>query len=534
MSYDTLTALPIGGAQNQSVVTFTYPSGRTSEDYESKGASVSINGGEYEARQSTRLFSLIYGPSSIQLIWKGARIANGKLWTLRAPLTRETQVAAATPKPIFGSMVDLLGTSHTDMNSKWILPGQANPSSAWMSDGYFTHFQQLSGQRLYCPLSNNKGVSGNNMLDMLARLGDLLSTTARFTVFEVGSNDLTNSDPSISSFASMKANWLAIVTCLIQAGRTVIVIPITPRAGSFLTSVQLFVQMQFTNWQREWCYTHDGVIFVDYLPYWLDQTSTTSVPLAGMVKTNDNLHETSIGAYWIGRAMHEFVTPFLPQRQTNVVANADIYDATYNPTGTLLFSGATNYSLCAGTGGTATASTNLTYVNSGLAQGSTLIRASSSATCTVTLSKENPRTDVGRSSGERQIIQIAASSGGSADEVYNFRFTPAIANVAVDDWYYAEASVEITAAPVNCNALELYLLETRPSNSQTAIDGAFNSSLAGQLASVTDKRVLRTPPIKRTSDATALQVNLRPRFKTDVGAAGITVAVADFVVRKLI
>jgi hypothetical protein len=60
-----------------------------------------------------------------------------------------------------------------------------------------------------------------------------------------------------------------------------------------------------------------------------------------------------------------------------------------------------------------------------------------------------------------------------------------------------------------------------------------NSSLAGVLPAVTWNGVLRTPPIQRTADATALQVNIRARLKTDAGAAGITFKVGDYVVRKV-
>lgn len=442
-------------------------------------------------------------------------------------------VAAAAPKPVFGSIFDMIGTSITDQNTKWVLPPEASASSAFMTDGYFTHFRQLSKQRVNMPLANDFGVSGYTFADILANtLGPCLRSGARYTCLEGGSNDLTNADPEISSFASMKRNWLNIVTRLIQAGRTVVVIPIPPRAGATLTTAQRNVQMQFTNWQREFCWGNSGLVYVDYLGYWLDQTSSSSVPLAGMVKT-DNLHPTAIGAYWMGKAMHDVLTPLLPPQPTIITANADIYDATNNPTGSLIFSGSTNYALQASTGGTATAGTNLTFVNNGLAQGSTLVRATSSATCTVTLSKQNPRTDAGRASGERQVIQIAASQGGSADDVYNFRYTPAIGNVAEGDWFYAEASIETTAAPTNCNAIELYLLETATPVNQTAVDGSFNSSLAGVLPAVTDYRVFRTPPIRRQAGASALQCNVRFRFKTDVGAAGVTAAIGDFVVRKM-
>ncbi len=530
MSYDTLTALPAGGAQSQSVVTFAYPAGRSADDYESMGASVSINASEYEFRQSSGVFSLTYGTSSIRLFWNGPQVASGKLWTLRAPLTRDAQVATATiapPRIIQGPTFAIFGTSITDQNSKNVQPPTASPSRAWYTDGYATWLRILTCQRINLPVENDFGVSADTFQLMLARIGAVIAANPDYVIVEGGSNNI-----AVDSFVTMRDAWLALVTTLRAAGITPIVLPMPPRAGATLTAAQVSQQQRFYNYQREFCLNNRGYLFCDYLGYWLDQTSTASVPLAGMVKA-DNLHPTAIGAYWMGKALTDLITPLLPPRPSVLLSNADIYDATNNPTGNLLYSSGLNRGILLGTGGTETANANLTYNGAGLAAGMTFLRGTATSTCTVTNTKENPRTDTGRSSGERQIIQIAASTGGGADEVYNLRFTPAIADVAVGDWYYGEVHIDVTVAPTNLMALEFHLLETRPSNSQTALDLALNSSLAGALPSVTWTGVLRTPPIQRTSDATALQANIRARLKTDAGAAGITFKVGDMVVRKV-
>lgn len=528
MSYDTLTALPAGGAQAQSAITFAYPAGRTKDDYETKGASV--NAGEYEFRQSSGVFSLTYGDSSIRLFWQGPQIAAGKLWTLRAPLTRDAQVATAAvapPKISQGPTFAILGTSITDQNSKNIQPPTASPSRAWFTDGYATWLRILTCQRINLPVENDFGVSGDKFQDMLARIVSVIAVNPDYVIVEGGSNNI-----AVDSFTTMRDAWLALITSLRAAGITPIILPMPPRAGAVLTTAQIQQQQRFYNYQREFCLNNRGYLFCDYLGYWLDQTSTSSVPLAGMVKA-DNLHPTAIGAYWMGKALADLITPLLPPRPSHVLSNADIYDATNNPTGNLLYSSGVNRGLLAGTGGTETANANLTYNGTGLAAGMTVLRGTATSTCTVTNSKENPRVDTGRSSGERQIIQIAASTGGGADEVYNLRFAPALADVAAGDWYYGEVHIEVSVAPTNVLALEFYLLETRPSNSQTAIDCALNSALAGVLPTVTWTGVLRTPPIQRTSDASALQANIRARLKTDAGAAGITFKVGDMTVRKV-
>lgn len=434
-----------------------------------------------------------------------------------------------------GPTVALYGTSITDQNSKNVQPPGATPSRAWYTDGYATWLRILTNQRINLPVDFDFGTSGQTFQDMntAARINPVIAAAADFTIVEGGSNNM-----AVDDFATMRDEWLEIVKRLRgECPTTVIAVPVPPRAGSVLTAEQIKTQQRLYNYQREFCLKYGGYLFCDYLGYWLDQTSTSSVPLAGMVKA-DNLHPTAIGAFYMGKALADLINPLLPPRPSALLSNADIYDATYNPTGNLIYTTTNNRGLLAGTGGTETANANLTYTGGGtgggLAAGMTFLRGTATSVCTVTNTKENPRVDTGRSSGERQIIQIAANSGGGADEVYNFRFTPAIADVQLGDWYYGEVGIDVTVAPTNVMALELYNLETRSSGGNyTAIDLALNSSLAGPLPSVTWSGVLRTPPIQRTAEATALQTNIRARLKTDTGAAGITFKAGDYVMRKV-
>ena len=432
-------------------------------------------------------------------------------------------------------VVAIYGTSVTDQNSKNVPNDQASPGRAWYTDGYATWLRILTSQRIDLNPNNDFGVSGDTFAMMYARIGNVLASKADFCIVEGGPNDIPNLVTD-DDYKEMRRDWEKIVTLLRQKGMTPIILPPTARSGAVLTASQIRFQQQLYNYQREFCRKNAGYLFCDYLGYWLDQTSVSSVPLAGMVKA-DNLHPTAIGAYYMGKALADLINPLLPPLPTNVLPNADIFNATDNFTGNLLYSSGLNRGILLGTGGTETANANLTYTGGGtgggLAAGMTFLRGTATSVCTVTNTKENPRTDAGRASGERQVIQIAASTGGGADEVYNLRFTPALADVAAGEWYYGECSMEVSVAPTNVMALEFYVLETRPSNSQTSIDLALNSSLAGVLPTVTWSGVMRTPPIKRTSDASALQINIRARLKTDAGAAGITFKVGDLALRKV-
>lgn len=437
-------------------------------------------------------------------------------------------LSAITLKKIPGPTGGIFGTSITDQNSRLIRPPASSPSSAWFNDGYATWLRILSGQSFNISPEYDFGVSGNTLSDMLARIDPVLAAPLDFCIVEGGAN---NSLDTTFAFESARDTWLQIVGRLYAAGIYPICIPILPTGGTGRTTAQLLGQQRFNNFIREYAYGSGKALVCDPMVYMLDQTSANNNPIAGMLKA-DNLHPAVPGAFAIAKALWDILAPIYPPRPTVLVSNLDYYDATNNPSGSLVRSSTTNRSLLAGTGGTQTANAGLTYAGTGLAAGWTFVRGTATSTCTVTLDKENPRTD-GRASGERQRVRIAAASGGGADEIYNLRFSPAFADFAPGDWVYGECSIEMAAAPARIMTVEMYLLEFRPSNSQTAIDLGFNSPVAGFLPAETWKGVLRTPPIQIQPDSTAFQANIRARVDASAGAASCDFYIGDFAVRKL-
>lgn len=430
---------------------------------------------------------------------------------------------AAVIRPKFA----LLGDSISEFSSGQRLPPLSSPISIWRNDGYATWLRILSGQRINLPLENNFGVSGDRLDQILARVNSVFNSNAGYCIVQGGTNDITQS----TAFATMVANWKAIISRLRTRGIVPICVPIPPR-GDALTATQILTQLRFNNYIQEYCYAN-GLIFVQWDKYLLDQASATSAPISGMMRS-DNIHPAISGGYYMGKALSETLSALLPPLQTHMVYGPhDYWHTTDNPTGNLLYSGTTSRGTLAGTGGTQTASTGLTYAGSGFAAGWTAVRGTATSTCTETLNKENPRVDDGRSSGERQIVQIAAAADGGADEIYNIRFSPNLADVAAGDYIYGEAAIEVTAAPTRCRSLEFYLFENRPSDAQTSIDNGSQDSLSGFLPAVTWSGILRTPPIQRQSDTTAIQANIRARMNASGGTAGITFKIGDMAVRKL-
>lgn len=425
-----------------------------------------------------------------------------------------------------GPKFAIFGTSITNQNSYNSVPPQANPSRAWYSDGYATWLRILTDQRINLSINDNYGVSGNSFAQMLARIEQVVDSDPDYVIVEGGTNDFP-----FYSYDEIRDTWQQIVEYLRDKKITPIILPAPPRNTGVLTTAQLQTQWRFYNYQREFCRNNRGFLFCDYLGSWVNQTSSSAIPITGVVRA-DGVHPSATGAYYIGRALADLINPLLPPRPTEFLSAADIYSLD-NPTGNLVISGSTNLGLLAGTGGVQSPNAGLTYAGSGFASLNFFQRVAGTSVATVTLNKENPRIDGNRRSGERQIVQISAASGGGADEVYSMLYTLSLSNLLDGDWYYAEASIEVTGAPANVNSLELHLLETHPSTTQFSTDLAFSSSVSGMLPAVTWKGVLRTAPLIRQADATAVQLYIRARCNTTASGSSITYKVGDVVVRKI-
>lgn len=91
MSFDTLSAtlaFPIGPGGS---ITFAYPSGRSADSYSRNGAVLTDANGAV-ARQEAEMFSVLYGPSSVKVVYgAGPTVAAGSV-ALKVPLSIEADV----------------------------------------------------------------------------------------------------------------------------------------------------------------------------------------------------------------------------------------------------------------------------------------------------------------------------------------------------------------------------------------------------------------------------------------------------------
>lgn len=157
------------------------------------------------------------------------------------------------------------------------------------------------------------------------------------TIIAAGKHDLVIDMQGINdvgggvSLASAWANMLATYTKLTAAGLSVLSLSISPR-GAGTSSAQTKVLQALNRKKRELQGVLPGFYHLDVYQYMADPSDTTGAPGTNM--TVDGVHHTALAAYWIGKA----VANWLGQRTlyANYSVGSDAYDATNNPNGNML------------------------------------------------------------------------------------------------------------------------------------------------------------------------------------------------------
>jgi|GEM_PF-2065294 len=387
------------------------------------------------------------------------------------------------------------------------------------------------------------GNAGETSTQCMNRLSDITASNTDIVFVCIGTNDLTNG----ISATTTKANLQTIFDTLITVGKLVIYCPDQARSywGSLGSTAITNARKQLYNVKR-WAYNYallansknpNGnrkLIICELEDFWVDATSSTGNPLSSM--TSDGLHWSGTSAQAAGLRLARQLQPLLgldnnaPPMQ--VISQADVYDATYNPDGVL------NYNwLMAGSTTAPTAPLTGT-----IASNFNAFRSNGSATGTMAGSIETTRTD--GLSGSRQVFTFSLGSGSSSEQ-FSFGITSSTLsayNINIGDTIIAECDMWLSGQ-ANVNQLLLQLnLTTSGTVVMQAMDGdtttstlqAFGAYMAvnGDSTPMTFK----TPPIIVPSGVTNFTCYAIIGFNASGAAASATATwkLTNFKLRKVV
>ena len=186
--------------------------------------------------------------------------------------------------------------------------------------GYMTWANILLGGRLR--IIANKGVSGDKINNVIARLTDILSTNADIYTVMLGINDVTNDADTIDNNI---AGLQYIYETLLSTGSLLHVCTVLP-------STVINTNARKRKWHllnafiRGYAYATRGVLLSDTAAAWTDPATTN--PASGMA--SDGTHPSPLGATQLGRCIYETFNAFLPVSHYTWAINNDFGNLVYN------------------------------------------------------------------------------------------------------------------------------------------------------------------------------------------------------------
>lgn len=387
-----------------------------------------------------------------------------------------TSGARLTGKPFNNSI--LIGGDSRFFQTSTITPGAEYSK---MAQGVIPWAQFLTNQSFDFDINDNFGVSGDTTSLLLQRMGPILKSKAGTAIILISTNDASGG----ASWVNVtRPNLIKIRDLLLDAGKLVIFINEQPRGDSVNTSMRLSGTALKNHLRaRQWFNEQSaipGVIVIDDWQNLADPTSANGDFISSSV-SKDGLHMNPLGALLTALSMVPALQSVFPPRDINPYSNADIYDATDNPSGCLNAN-----PMMTGTGGT---------INGTGGSGSLADNWSENAgpTWTRVYSK------VG---GLQQVVLggTGTTGGVSARQVIT------AGNLAIGDKVQASAYFEFDPSMANVSQVALQLLDN---NAIVAGDmrrigtTEFFPNYAGTL-----KGVMRTPVYTLTTTTLQLQIQM--------------------------
>lgn len=335
--------------------------------------------------------------------------------------------------------------------------------------GYpFKYYVGMDAPASGVKIGHNKGVGGDNLVLILARMTDILSVVDNnTTVFiECGTND-----PTLYTVAQYKANLPLVAAPILAKGARIVWVCPTPRnqvdggGSSYWAST--------TNRTKGF-----GMVaaLIDYVrsaggdQFIFDCSRILTGSNGDMVATytSDGLHRNARGGYPMAvQALTDLneITP--PANPMHLFSSLDLYDATNNVYGNLISNGH-----FAGTGGTKN-----TGVSGNLADTWTLGRVDGTvATCVC--SKVTDSTPNGL---VWQRMTFDGVGGGSSGETFRLQWnggTNITTGIVAGEWYYASMLMRFSApSSLGNSAFQYAYYRIDDATASTGYGGQWGNSL---------------------------------------------------------
>ncbi len=177
----------------------------------------------------------------------------------------------------------------------------------------------------------NAGVSGQKARDIAERLEEVLKLDFDLIVVDAGTNDMM-----VETKEVIQSIREAIVDRLIEAGKTVILLPILARgtqkwvAGGSERAKAHWINQKSLAFAATRPHCH---VF-DWNSIWMDPHSVDGVPYDGF--SDDGTHFSVPGGYAVGKALAAYLRGFLAPSALRTWAQDDRFDAVNNPLGNIV------------------------------------------------------------------------------------------------------------------------------------------------------------------------------------------------------
>ena len=299
----------------------------------------------------------------------------------------------------------------------------------------------LSHGRLHCPSwidttvysgwgdrdfnGYNFGVSGQTSTEILNRVSDIPDEAwARMSLVFV---DAGTNDTNTETAQFIQQNREGICEYCLSKGVAVVLLPILSRATTVWSSDSTARKTanMVNNLSRAYVKRNKDILFFDWNESWSNKNSINTVPYD--TYSSDGTHFDPSGAFYVGKALAEFMDSFLAKPQYRVYSQDDIYDASINTKGNLIVN-----PFCLGDSGTTSAGCTGT-----VADGLKVSRTTGSdITC---VASKEVRLD---NRGEWQVLTFTVNSNTTIHE-FEFETSSNISHTIAGEWVIASCEVEV-------------------------------------------------------------------------------------------